>query len=52
MTRGDAATSGHDEMTRGQHDERRHNLPVFWFQTESTGKVAVMVVARLKQKSE
>ena len=51
-TRGDAATSWHDEMTRGQRDKRQHNLLVFWFQTESTGKLAVMVVARLKQKPE
>ena len=37
-TRGYASTSWHVKVTRGRRDERRHNLVVFWVQTESTGK--------------
>ena len=44
MTRGDATTSWHDETTPGRCDEGRHNLIVFWVQTESTGKVAARVI--------
>jgi hypothetical protein len=47
-TRGDATTSWHNKVTRGQHDERGHNLVVFRVQIESTGKVAAMVVARIE----
>jgi hypothetical protein len=39
-------------VTRGRRDKRRHNLVVFQVQTESTGKVAAMVVARIDQKPE
>ena len=49
-TRGDATTSWHDEVTRGRHNERQLNLIVFRVQTESTGKGAAMVVARIEQK--
>ena len=45
-------TSWHNEVTRGRHDERQHNLIVFWVQTESTGKVAAMVIARIEQNPE
>ena len=51
-TRGYATTSWHDEVMRGWCDERRHNLVVFRVQTESTGKVAAMVAARIEQKPE
>ena len=50
--RGHATTSWHDEVTRGRRDERRHNLVVFRVQTESTGKVAAMVVAHIELKLE
>jgi len=49
-TRGYATTSWHDKVMKGWHDKRRHNLVVFQVQTESTGKVAAMVVARTEQK--
>jgi hypothetical protein len=52
MTRGYATTSWHDEVTEGRRNERRHNLVVFRVQTESTGKVAAMVVARIERKPE
>jgi hypothetical protein len=52
MTRGDATTSWHDETTPGQRNERRHNFVVFPLQTESIGKVAAMVIARIKCKPE
>ena len=35
---------GHDKTTPGRHNKRRHNLIVFRVQTESTGKVAAMVM--------
>jgi hypothetical protein len=52
MTRGNARTSWHDKRTPGRRDERRHNLVVFRVQTESTGKVAamVMLVLSINQK--
>ena len=49
-TRGYATTSWHDKVMKGWHDKRRHNLVVFQVQTESTGKVAAMVVARTEQQ--
>jgi len=39
-------------VTRGWRDERRHNFVVFRVQTESTGKVVAMVVARIERKPE
>ena len=42
--RGDATTSWHDKSTPGWRDKRRHNLVVFWVQSESTGEVAAMVM--------
>ena len=50
--RGDATTSWQDKVTRGRRDERQHNLVVFRVQTESTGKVAAMVVAQIERKPE
>ena len=47
-TRGDATTSWHDKTTPGRRDERRHNLIVFRVQTEATGQVTAMAVARIK----
>ena len=52
MTRCYATTSWHNKVPGGQCNERRHNLVVFWVQTESTGKVAAMVVARIERKPE
>ena len=43
-TRGNVTTSWHDETTPGQRDERQNNLVVFRVQTESTDKVAAMVM--------
>jgi hypothetical protein len=51
-TRGYATTSWHNEVMRGRRDERQHNLVVFRVQTESTGKVAAMVVARIELTPE
>ena len=51
-TRDYATTSWHNKVTRGQHNERRHNFVVFRVQTESTDKVAAMVVACIEQKPE
>ena len=45
-------TSWRNKRTRGQRDERQHNLIVFRVQSESTGKVAAMAVAGIEQKSE
>jgi len=52
MTRGYATTSWHDKVTRGRHNERRHNLVVFRVQTESTDKVAAMVMACIERTSQ
>jgi hypothetical protein len=51
-TRGNATTSWHDETTPGRRDERRHNLVLVGVQTEVTGQVTAMVVARIEQKPE
>ncbi len=52
-TRGDGTTSWHNETTRGQRDEKRHNLIlVVRLQTESIGEVAAMVIARIECKPE
>ena len=37
---------------RGRRDKRRHNLIAVCLQTESTGKVAAMVVARIERNPE
>ena len=44
------ASSWHNELMRGWRDERQHNLVVFWAQTESSGKVAAVVVACIERK--
>ena len=44
MTSGNATTSWHNETALGRCDKRLHNLIVFRVQTESTGKVAAMVM--------
>ena len=51
-TRGDVTTSWHNETTPGRHNERRHNLVLVGVQTEATGQVTAMVVARIEQKPE
>ena len=52
MTRGNVTTSWHDETTPGRHNKRLHNLVLVKVQTEATGQVTVMVVARIERKPE
>jgi len=51
-TRGYVTTNWHEGVMRGRRNKGRHNLIVFQVQTESTGKVATMVVARIEQKPD